>query len=126
MKQQTALHPTIKICLAKGEDRFFGPGVRELLKGIRQYGSLRIACQNMGLSYSKGRKILKNLEERLQVPVIQCVRGGNSGGSTELTEQGCALLEQYIAFETQIRQYADVQFQHYFPLNQKFVSENAE
>ena len=49
------IRPRIKVQLA-GTEPFFGPGVRMLLECIREEGSVREACEKMGLSYSKGRK----------------------------------------------------------------------
>lgn len=108
------LEPSVKLCLERDGVRFFGPGTRELLEGIRQQGSLRLSCEQMGVSYSKGRKMLRKLEEMLDVPVVQCVRGGTAGGSTELTEQGERLLREYEGFETHLRDYARASFHRFF------------
>ena len=50
------MFPHIKVEL-RAEDKFFGPGVCELLELIEQTGSLQSACTEMGLSYSKGSSI---------------------------------------------------------------------
>ena len=57
------IRPRIKVQLA-GTEPFFGPGVRMLLECIREEGSVREACEKMGLSYSKGRKMLERAEAR--------------------------------------------------------------
>ena len=51
------MFPHIKVEL-RAEDKFFGPGVCELLELIEQTGSLHSACTEMGLSYSKGSRML--------------------------------------------------------------------
>ena len=55
------IRPRLKVQLA-GTEPFFGPGVKTLLECIREAGSIRDACEKMGLSYSKGRKMLERAE----------------------------------------------------------------
>ena len=45
------------------EERFFGPGVCELLERIRETGSIQAAAARMELSYTKAWKILHRAEE---------------------------------------------------------------
>lgn len=98
-----------------GEQAFFGPGTARLLSGVRQCGSVYRACEKLGLSYSKGRRMLRELEESLGEPAVLCTKGGPGGGSARLTEAGQRLLERYLCLEQTVRQYADKQFAHYFP-----------
>ena len=58
------IRPRLKVQLT-GTEPFFGPGVRTLLESIRKEGSVREACEKMGLSYSKGRKMLERAEREL-------------------------------------------------------------
>lgn len=58
------MFPHIKVEL-RAEDKFFGPGVCELLELIEQTGSLQSACTEMGLSYSKGSRMLRGIERQL-------------------------------------------------------------
>ena len=57
MTQEKALPVTarVKLTLCR-EDRFFGPGVCELLERIRESGSIQAAAAGMALSYSKAWK----------------------------------------------------------------------
>ena len=66
------MFPHIKVEL-RAEDKFFGPGVCELLELIEQTGSLQSACTEMGLSYSKGSRMLRGIER--QLGVRQCTDG---------------------------------------------------
>lgn len=116
MNQQfiSRLHSSIKVCIACDDRRVFGPGTEELLRGIQKYGSVHQACIAMSMSYSKGRKILRNLEERLQVAVVKRNRGGTGGGSACLTDAGIYLLEQFAAYENDVCRYAEQKFDAYF------------
>ena len=49
------------------EERFFGPGVCELLEKIRETGSIQAAAARMEMSYTKAWKILKRAEKEMGV-----------------------------------------------------------
>ena len=73
------MFPHIKVEL-RAEDKFFGPGVCELLELIEQTGSLQSACTEMGLSYSKGSRMLRGIERQLGVSAVHRWTGGAGGG----------------------------------------------
>lgn len=93
-----------KIVLSEQDYNFFGPGVRDLLLDIESEGSVKAACEKMGLSYSKAWKMIRTVEKALQTEVVTRVQGGKSGGSAKLTEEGRQLLERYIRFENRCKQ----------------------
>ncbi|WMJ78057.1 MULTISPECIES: NTP transferase domain-containing protein [unclassified Sedimentibacter] len=81
------------------EKRFYGPGVHHLLQLIEEFGSLSSACQHMGMSYTKGRKIISTMEEQLGVPVLDTKQGGKTGGYSRLTEEAKKMMDSYFAFQ---------------------------
>ncbi|WP_195269364.1 LysR family transcriptional regulator [Eubacterium sp. 1001713B170207_170306_E7] len=92
------LHPALKLRLAR-ERIFFGPGPAELLTQIRQTDSVRMACEQMGISYSKGWKMINTIEEELGYQVTKRQQGGRNGGSASLTPEGETLLAKYQELE---------------------------
>ncbi len=90
--------PLTKIQVA-GDEKFLGPGCRELLGWIQAEGSVRLACVKMGLSYSKAWQILNRLEAETGVEVLMRRQGGKMGGETTLTKEGESLLCRYAAYE---------------------------
>lgn len=106
------IRPYIKVHFS-GEKRFFGPGPYRLLVLIDEVGSLRKACEEMGMSYSKGWKIVKYAEEQVGFPIVEKRRGGAEGGSSQLTENGRRLLQAYAAFNEEVQQLAEVAFRKY-------------
>ena len=56
------IHPKIRLRFDT-QEKFFGPGVCELLELIDETGSVQKACARMELSYSKGSKMLKKLDQ---------------------------------------------------------------
>lgn len=105
------LHSAVQVRIDTETGRLYGPGTQELLEGIRRCGSVHQACEDMEMSYSKGRKILRNLEQRLGVTIVSRTRGGSGGGSARLTETGEYLLERFAAYERSVRYYAEQQFE---------------
>jgi len=103
------LRPVVKIQLAK-EDIFFGPGSAELLSLIGRTCSVRLACEQMAISYSKGWKIIRVMEEQLGYSVVKRQQGGKNGGSACLTERGKSLLDRFYNFETTCKDIIQQQF----------------
>ncbi len=73
----------------------FGKGAYELLKKIKEVGSIRKASMDMGLSYRHAWGLIKEIEENLKIKVVESERGGREGGKTMLTEEGNKLIEEY-------------------------------
>ena len=105
--------PFVLVGLKAGE-KFFGPGACELLELIGQTGSVQEACARMSLSYSKGSRILKNIEKQLGEDVVQRWTGGVGGGGAELTKKGVWLTGNYRRMEAEIEKAAEEAFDRYF------------
>ena len=73
-----------RVRLYAGDDRFFGPGTKDLLAGIRKTGSVQQACAQMDLSYSKGRHMIRHMEAALETTLVERTRGGAGGGLRDL------------------------------------------
>lgn len=103
----------VKIRLAK-ETPFFGAGPANLMRQIQYTGSVRYACQNLNLSYSKGWNIIKKMEKELGFQVVNRQQGGLGGGYATLTKRGFRLLERYESFEKEITKITKEKFNEYF------------
>lgn len=102
-----------KLNLAR-EKIFFGPGPAVLLRLIDETGSVRMACQRMQLSYSKGWQILNLLEEQMGETVIVRKPGGQEGGSSNLTDTGRELLRRYEQLTVETQYYVNDLFDQLF------------
>lgn len=107
--------PKVRLCAQ--QNRFFGPGTKDLLEGIRRTGSVQQSCTDMGLSYSKGRHMIRHMEAAIQTRLVERTRGGAGGGSAVLTPAGNDLLDQFTAYEACVRAYAEQQLVHFFPID---------
>jgi len=88
------LRPRIKVELAR-EEVFLTPNAALLLRLIDRTESVRTACQQMNLSYSKGWMLLNQMEKQLDFPVVIRHPGGTGGGYTFLSDKGKQLLQCY-------------------------------
>ena len=77
----------------------FGKGIVSIMMLVRQGSSLRAACAQMGLSYSKAWRLLKSAEADLGIPLLDTQKGGTKRAGSTLTPQGEELLDRYLAFE---------------------------
>ncbi len=92
----------LKLSLTDGQKRtFFGPGVLELLRDVRETGSIQRAARKMGLSYVKALKILRQTEEGFGRPFLLRRKGGSDRGKSELTPFGASFLDRYEAFSAE-------------------------
>lgn len=107
--KKTNYHPDIRVRLI-GSEPFLGPGSAELLKGIQKYGSVAAACENMQISYSKGRRIIRCAEKELGQQIVLRRQGGTGGGQALVTPYGNYILEKFTEFEEKVNHYALQQF----------------
>lgn len=96
------------------EREFYSADVHHLLCLTEGSGSLLTACQHMGISYTKGRKIIAVMEEQLGKPVLNTQQGGRSGGYSHLTEDAKKIMDSYSAFQEEAQGVLQELFQKYF------------
>lgn len=107
------LHPSAKLRLAK-EQVFYGPGTQQLLRLVQNTGSVRLACRLMGISYSKGWKMISLMEEELGCQVVHRQQGGAGGGEAHLTPKGAQLVRGYEAFAAECKDAIEEIFGRHF------------
>ena len=95
-------YPAVKIKVYN-EELVFGPGLSMLLGHIKETGSMKEACSAMGMSYSKGWKIVNRAEKELEYALITRQHGGSRGGKCEITQKGAALIQRYEKLEKTCR-----------------------
>ena len=108
------IHPEIKVYLSR-EKTFFGPGPYLLLSLIDETESLRVACAQMGISYSKGWKMVENMEKQMGQRLVERSRGGSEKGRSDLSAEGKALMRQYQDFYYECNRQMKRLFKKYFP-----------
>ena len=107
------IHSFIKISIEK-ESLFFDSRTKLLLLLIQDTHSVRNACRQMALSYSKAWNMINYMEKELGYEVVERKHGGKNGGKTYLTKEGAKFLEKYEVFEENVRQFAKNEFDRLF------------
>ena len=86
----------------------------ELLEAIQTTGSLAAAAAQLNVPYRVAWGKLKQIEDRLGFPLLQSQSGGASGGSTQLTERGRALVSRYRRFQAGLPELIQRRFEEEF------------
>lgn len=107
------IHPIVRIDLATGEV-FFEPMTARLMENVERTGSIQEACSQVGLSYSKGSRMLKGAEKQLGFRILERWTGGTGGGGSRLTAEGKRLLSSYYAMEEEMQNHMTAVFQKCF------------
>lgn len=107
------LRPVLRVALAK-EQVFFGPGPQQLLEMVEESQNFREACGKMGISYSKGWKMIEKAEEALGYTLVERSKGGSERGSSKLSPEGVRLLELYRLFRLRTEEAAAEIFREIF------------
>ena len=102
------------VFVASGE-RFLGPGVVELLRAVDETGSVKHACASMGLSYTKGWRLIRTLEAAIGTACVVRQHGGVGGGRASLTDDCRTLLARFAAFTSEVDADVDARFARHFP-----------
>ena len=86
----------------------------QFLEMIDHTGSVQSACGCMHMSYSKGWKMLKQMEKELGYPLTIRMAGGEGGGGSILSERGRKLLMTYRRFTDMVSRLATGLFEEMF------------
>ena len=95
-----------KLFLEDREKYVLGPGRVELLRSVKELGSLRKAAQKLGMSYRWAWGRLNDAEKALGVSLL--AHDGNSGGKAKtLTAEALELLAWYDAIDSDVKTVLD-------------------
>lgn len=108
------MHYGYALRLYAGDEKFFGPGVAELLENVERHGSLREAAGSMKMAYSKAWRIIRRAETVLGFALLASKTGGAGGGGASLTAQGKDFLRRYRAFAAELDTQAQQLFEQFF------------
>ena len=103
MTKDLTIH--VKIWIERKGESVLGPGRLAILEAIDQTGSLTQATEICNISFRKAWKLINEINEKMEQPVIITERGGKGGGGgTVLTEYGKKLLMQYKKIQAKLNE----------------------
>ena len=96
-----------KIWLERDGEVLFGQGRLELLRGIREYGSLAETARHLGMSYRAAWGRLKSSEDRLGHKLAEKVPAAGRGQKLILTPLAESLIQDFLELEQQITDFIE-------------------
>lgn len=84
---------------------YVGIGRIELLEKIEELGSINQAAKSMSMSYKKAWKLIQELNEMYEEPLIVKEVGGKSGGGSVVTERGKKLIKSFRRLESEMQRF---------------------
>lgn len=88
MNASTSKGPGLSIRIDLPNGGRFGPGKAALLDAISELGSLNKAAAHLGMSYPRAKKLVEEMNDHFQRPLVVSSQGGAAGGGSQLTETG--------------------------------------
>ncbi|MBN2865118.1 MAG: winged helix-turn-helix domain-containing protein [Thiotrichales bacterium] len=86
-----------------GEDKgYLGIGRIQLLENIEKHGSINSAAKAMGMSYKKAWKLIEELNQMSDLPLVIKSQGGKAGGGTALTAEGKKMVKKFRQLESEL------------------------
>ena len=117
-RQETGTPQPLQLDLRIGlhaETPFWGPDCAQFLELIQTTGSMLSACQCMHTSYSRGWRMIDEIERQLGYPLLLRSQGGSNGGGSQLTPTGQRFLAAFQQMQEEIRAESQAIFSRYFP-----------
>lgn len=107
------LWPDIHVNIAKG-DTILTPETAQFIEMLDHTGSIQSACSCMHMSYSRGWRLLNQMEKDLGYSLVERFPGGASGGGSRLTAKGKRLLTAYQSYKEMVQKSAELLFHQIF------------
>jgi molybdate transport system regulatory protein len=84
---------------------YIGIGRIKLLENIQLYGSINRAAKEMGMSYKKAWKLIEDMNQLSDKPLVISEKGGKSGGGTQVTELGLRYIAYFRGLEQRLTEF---------------------
>jgi len=71
-----------------------GGGKTALLLAVDRFGSIQRAADELGMSYRHAWGVIKKIEQRAGIKIVDTKLGGKDGGGAQLTQQGKVFVDR--------------------------------
>jgi molybdate transport repressor ModE-like protein len=112
-KKKESLRYAIQLKLGRNE-LVFDPVILQFLETVNRTNSMQAACRQMHMSYSKGLKLISQVEKETGISFLERHAGGSDGGVSFLTPAGRDFIYGYICMKGELDIYAERLFEQYF------------
>ncbi|TXT54782.1 MAG: hypothetical protein BAJATHORv1_50033 [Candidatus Thorarchaeota archaeon] len=96
------LQPNYKLWLEHKGEYVFGPGAYAILSSIDREGTITKGAEALGMSYRYAWGVVKKIEKKLGLPLLETFKGGTvGGGGAVVTEYGKQLMEMFVRVKSE-------------------------
>jgi molybdate transport system regulatory protein len=92
----------LPVIISLGGNRFMDPGKADLLRLVRETGSMHAAAKVLTLSYQRAWNMVDAMNKVAPKPLVEKQRGGSGGGGAVLTKYGMLILDEYESISRQV------------------------
>lgn len=85
------------------DEAYVGIGRITLLEKIDKLGSINQAAKEMSMSYKKAWKLIDELNQMFDEPLVVKEHGGKAGGGTHLTDKGHLVVKEFRRVEQKLK-----------------------
>ncbi|HWK53775.1 MAG TPA: ModE family transcriptional regulator [Hyphomicrobiales bacterium] len=89
------IEKTLRLRIKLSPEIILGPGKAQVLRGIRDTGSISATGRLTGMSYKRTWDLVNRMNHDYRQPLIQTNTGGQHGGGASLTATGAKVLALY-------------------------------
>lgn len=89
------MKPNWKLWLEKDGTHVFGRGAYELLRSIQKTQSIAKSAESLGMSYRYAWGMIREVQQKMGVRILETRKGGREGGGATVTEDGLRLMNLY-------------------------------
>jgi len=82
-----------KFWIENGGEVVLGGGKAALLLAVDQLGSIQRAADKFGMSYRHAWGVIRKIEQRACLKIVETKMGGKDGGGAQLTPKGKAFVK---------------------------------
>ncbi|HSZ72756.1 MAG TPA: LysR family transcriptional regulator [Cytophagaceae bacterium] len=97
-----------RIWIDSDKGPFLGFGRVQLLKKIREYGSISQAAKSMGMSYRQAWQLIESMNMKACHPLVIKSTGGKGGGGATVTEVGEKMIGVYEALDVAFLEFIEM------------------
>ena len=90
-----------------------GDGKWQILKAIKELGSLMAATDALGITYRRTWGDLKEIENQLGFPLLEKSRGGKERGGTKLSPEGEKMVAAFDRFHKKADDFMEKSFEEF-------------
>ena len=98
-----------RIWVQSGDGAFLGSGRVELLKKIKEYGSITQAAKSMNMAYRHAWRLIDSMNTMSAIKLVSTKTGGKKGGGAFLTEEGEKAIHEFDNLEKAFNEFLQEQ-----------------